>query len=273
MPPTKRMLKEEFQNFFENPGMESLPVMLEYSTGEQSYLEFKEQWPTKGNLAKDILAFCNTQGGLIVIGIAENSDGTHSPSGMTGDFKDDADLKSELDAFLPEAAMNLIDLRNFDYSDWQSSSTISGKKFQIVFVEYDPGQTPVMSQSEKQGVSRNAIYIRRGASTREARFDDIQSLLEKRIEVGLRDTAITDLSQELEQLKTLYAQIPSHIRQGGLVEFGGIFSESMMRSYWGSKAPNPEYPAESFTKFVNSLIDAKKRAIERTLKVELYDEQ
>lgn len=271
MPPLRRMFKEEFQEFFENPSLESLPYMLDNATGEQSYLEFKEQWPSKGDVAKHILAFCNTQGGLLVIGVSENRQGTNRAAGMTENFKDDADFKSEMDTFLPETAMNLFELRNFDYSDWHSSSTISGKRFQIVFVDYDPSLIPIMSRSARQDVSRETIYIRRGASTREARHDDIQSLLTTRIEAGLREAAIVDLSQELEQLKTLYSQIPSHIREGGALWMSELVYEAVGKGYWGRKVENPEYPEESFDKFIKRMIEEKKRAIGSTLGLKLEE--
>lgn len=61
-----KSLYEEFAVFFENPTRDSLRKLLSRNFGESNQIDFKESWPESNKLAKHILAFANSGGGVIL---------------------------------------------------------------------------------------------------------------------------------------------------------------------------------------------------------------
>ena len=70
-------MKEEFEGFarfFEQPTREGLRELLKQNFGEQDYLDFKKQWTSLSKIAKHIIAFANSGGGCIVLGVEQTND-------------------------------------------------------------------------------------------------------------------------------------------------------------------------------------------------------
>jgi predicted HTH transcriptional regulator len=69
---------ELFARFFEKPTRKALRELLKNNTGEYNHLDFKGEWPEYTKLAKHVLAFSNTGGGALIIGVKskEKEDGT-----------------------------------------------------------------------------------------------------------------------------------------------------------------------------------------------------
>ena len=72
---------EVFTEFFEQPTRSRLRELLKNNLGEFNHLDFKEQWLPKearGKLARDILGFANSGGGVMVI-VSKNVPTDHCP--------------------------------------------------------------------------------------------------------------------------------------------------------------------------------------------------
>jgi len=63
--------KEEFARFCENPDRTKFRELLKQNTGEYNHIDFKENWLEIPKLAKHILGFGNSEGGVLIIGIKE----------------------------------------------------------------------------------------------------------------------------------------------------------------------------------------------------------
>lgn len=73
-------MHEGFSRFFEKPSRDTLRDLLKYGSGEADRFDFKETWPDKAKIAKHILAFANSGGGALIIGIKD--DGGLAASGI-----------------------------------------------------------------------------------------------------------------------------------------------------------------------------------------------
>ena len=74
-------------------------------------------------------------------------------------------------------AYNIFDFE-YDAAEYQH---ISGKKFQLLWVEHNDESIPILSLADGTSVMRNRIYVRQNDSTREANHDQVQALINKRI--------------------------------------------------------------------------------------------
>jgi hypothetical protein len=114
-------------------------------------------------------------------------------------------------------------------------------------VEDDPEALPFVAVRGSSELMSNRIYVRRGSSTEEASYDELQALLNRRIETGYSGRQELDLEMHCRQLQVLYGQI------------------SRLDAFiFGSKL-NSRFPKEDFTDFVLRMITAKKKLIERVL--------
>ena len=80
-PASTKSLHEEFTRFVERPTREGLRSLLQHNVGELAHIDFKESWPEPSKLARHVLGFANSGGGIIVVGMAE-SDESLSPVGV-----------------------------------------------------------------------------------------------------------------------------------------------------------------------------------------------
>ncbi|MEK8016882.1 MAG: ATP-binding protein [Candidatus Parabeggiatoa sp.] len=198
---------EGFAQFFEKPTRETLRSLIKDNIGETNYLDFKESWISFPKLAKHILAFSNTEGGAIIVGIKENDDGTTEPVGIN-ELLDKEKISKGLSKYLP--ANVLWDVFDFVYEESEYPK-LKGKKFQVLLVEYDPQLIPFLCLKAGDGIKENVVYVRSGTTTTEATHDDLQRIVNERIETGYSSKHVLDLSEHLQQLKELYKQkeVPS----------------------------------------------------------------
>jgi predicted HTH transcriptional regulator len=242
---------ELFARFFEKPTRESLRELLKKNTGETDYLDFKGEWPEYTKLAKHVLAFSNSGGGALIIGVKSKEkddgtkDGTLEAAGITK-IIDKSEISKALNKYVPtDVVFEIIDF-SFDDSEYP---TIKGKKFQVMLVEYDPKLLPILSLKEGKDIKPNVVYVRRGTSSDEANHEELQKIINERIETGYSSKHLLELSDHLGQLKTLY------INRGSRLYVGSAIIK-LMGAYDGTDA---------FMSFVDDLIKRKKRKIEEVL--------
>lgn len=266
-----RGLHEDFARFAENPSRESFREFLRNNVGEVLQCDFKEDWPSFPRLARHLLGFGNSGGGCIIIGIAEREDKTLNAKGLDK-LSDKTEVFNGIKKFLPYALLPNVDILNFTYEASEYPAII-GKKFQVVFVEDDPKHLPFVACTDGDGIRNNAIYVRRGTSTEEANYEEVQQLINRRIDTGYSTQREIDLQTHLEQLKILFRQVERyHVRtKGGIFDEVGVAARSGLFSsaLFGQResVPNPRYPKEDLEAFIVRMIERKKRRIEIELDV------
>lgn len=262
--PKRKDYRETLARFLKTRTREDLSEVLQDNVGELNELDFKETWPEASALAKHVLGIGNSGGGCIVVGI---EDGTLEPKGLAK-VEDKTKIVNSLKNYLPSSLLGITEIGDFVY-DGTEYAKISGKSFQVIFVGDDKEHLPFISLRSGRSIRSNTIYVRRGAATEEANHDELQKLINARLETGYSSTKELDLQQHIQQLKVLFQQIDRHLVRG----MGGVFGQSlaafgaMARSLQIESVPNPKFPEEDFDAFVNRLIKLKKKRIEEELDV------
>ena len=236
---------------------------------EMDEVDFKEQWIEKGHLAKIMLSMGNSRGGIIVIGVREEKDGSLTPVGVTS-FKDKATINNEISKYIPPD----LDYVIYDY-DFESSEypAVQGKKFQLLLVNDTPSRLPFISMWSTTDLEKDTIYIRRGTKCEKANSSEIENLIESKIETIFKESSNLSLNEHLLQLKTLYEELPQKIKvlvkKGELSAYGKIqvYFESLKYSTPDEyiEIDNPNYPKESYEAFISRMIQQKKLKIEKIL--------
>jgi predicted HTH transcriptional regulator len=180
--------------------------LLKDHSGETEFLDFKEEWPRYSALAKHILAFANTGNGCIVVGIAETEEGGLEPVGLSA-LTDKAKIIDGIKGYLPTELLARVDVLDFHF-EASEYPTLIGKKFQVMFVEFSSEHIPFVSLREGDGIKAPAIYVRRAGQTAEATHDEVQKVINKRIETRYSTSDEITLKQHLEQLRVLYSERP-----------------------------------------------------------------
>jgi len=241
---------EEFTLFFEKPTRDSLRNLLQRNYGETNQLDFKKEMIEFVTLARHILAIANTGGGCIIFGVTEKEDKSLEPIGLS-EITDKTKISNGVDKYLPDK----VKYETLDFSYTESEyKVIVGKKFQIVLVFDTPEYLPFVSKADGKDIKKSAIYIRRGAASEQANYEEIQALLNRRIETGYSTQSEFDLQKEFQELKFLFEQIDRFI----------VSKEAMPAlSFLG--VPNPNFPKETLEDFVKRMIELKKKKIENRL--------
>lgn len=245
-------MKEVYAQFFEEPTREKLHEVLENKYGESGNLDFKSEWIEKSELAKIVLAIANSGGGSIIFGVKEEN-GTLQSYGIDN-VKDSADFRKEIEKFIPKNLLKNIDLIQFIY-DSEVYNKIRNKRFQVVFINAKNDQLPYVCESDGSKVNKGDIYFRRGTNSVKISYEELQEIISLRLDTQYSSTKQIELEEELAQLEILYDNIPQY--ESSL--FGGISLFS------GVNIPNKNYPEEDFEEFVSSLIEKKKRKIEKLI--------
>jgi len=244
-----RSYKEEFGKFFEDPNRVNLRDLLQNDYGEFSYLDYKEIWPSYPKLARHLLGLGNSNGGCIIIGVAENVDGTLDPKGIEK-FEDKSNIQAGIKKYIPPQVLGEIDGLNFSFDEVEYYK-IRGKKFQAVLIKIEPENLPLIARSEYlKEIRNNAIYVRRGTSSEEAIYEELQGL-----STGHSTQSNLNMWTHLQQLKALLdqrAQLRFGIGSGGMASMSG--SVGMLSSMGGNVISDME-----FETFINEMVEKKKR--------------
>lgn len=239
---------EGFAKFFEEPTRVSFRSLIKENIGETDYLDFKEKWITFTKLSKHILALSNSGGGALIFGIKENTDGTMTSIGLD-EFKDKEKTSKGVQKYLPaDVSWEILE---FAYEESEYAK-LKGKKFQVLLVDYKTQFIPFLCLKSGDGLKDNTVYVRRGTSTTEATHNDLQKIVNKRIETRYSSTHVIALSEHLQQLKELYKT------KGRISQFSTMVK--MMTIF-----ENDTY--KEFDNYILTLIRKKKNRIEHELKL------
>jgi predicted HTH transcriptional regulator len=185
------------------PSSASLQEFLENNPSESDNVEFKRDFSPSPKLAKHLLAIGNHGGGCIVFGIEDKS---MRPLGLR-DCVDEAVFTKKVQRFLPDALTQNVKLHTFRYPK-SAGGNVAGKQFQMIIVKDDPTLLPYVSQSESADeIRRGAIYIRRGTCSEEANYEELQAVLNRRIETGYSSRHQLELKGQLEELRLLHHEL------------------------------------------------------------------
>ncbi|SIS82455.1 helix-turn-helix domain-containing protein [Neptunomonas antarctica] len=239
---------EGFAQFFEKPTRESLRTLLKDNIGETDYLDFKEIWVPFPKLSKHILALSNSGGGAIIVGVKENEDGTATSVGLD-EFQDKEKISKGVAKHLPTDVS--WDVFSFTYEESEYGA-LKGKKFQVLLVEYIAQSIPFLCLKAGDGLTDNTVYVRRGTSTTEATHDDLQKIINERIETGYSSTHVMALSEHLQQLKELYRTQEGSNSFTAAARFRAMIEGDKFKDYHD---------------FVSDLIEKKKVKIEHELEL------
>lgn len=188
--------KEAFARFFESPTREGLRELLVNNTGEYADLDFKAEFLESDKMAKHILGMANKSGGVIVFGVATRPDRSLHPVGLP-ELSDKNEMEKQLGRYLPQGlARELID---FAYSDSEYPSLV-GKSFRVVLVEHTPEYIPFMPRKESELLKRHHIYTRDGTETVLASYEQVQDIINRRLETGYSSADEFALRKQLSEL-------------------------------------------------------------------------
>ena len=264
-----KQFNESFAKFFENPTRVGLKEILQYNGGEFNFLDFKKEWPEFSKLARHILALGNSGGGCIVVGVEELEDKTLSHCGIEK-IVDKAQINTQVQIFIPSSLK--FEIVDFVYNESEYGQ-IKGKKFQVLFVEYDSTLIPFVSIKDGSGIKGNTIYVRNGTSSQPANYQQLHDLLNTRIGTDYNSSTELKIEEHLRQLKMLYGQLNKHkvyyINQNNNLSQIGQVVASFNKAILGEKKEviNPNYPKEDYEEFISNLIEKKKRRVEGLFEV------
>lgn len=190
------------QHFLEKPSYKSFKDVLLGNTGETDFLDFKAKWIDFTKMAKHILAIANSGGGIIVVGVSQNDEGTISITGLDEkDFLDKADVDNKLENILPKYLKYRVE--DF-YFVRESNPLLKGKMFQVIIIDYDPKYVPYTSIVTRNELRYGAIYIRQGTKSIEATNEKLVEMILRKVQSGGSDVNDFTLKDHLQQLHDLY---------------------------------------------------------------------
>lgn len=258
---------EIFVKFLEAPTREKLREVIQHNLGETDNLDFKSEWTEYTKIARHILALSNSGGGALIFGVEENNDGSLNPKGLPSN-KDKAEISSNLSKYFPHD--DLWQVHNFDLSASEYSK-IKGDNFQVLIVNSDETKIPILSKKGGTGISPNAIYIRSGTESKEADKDQLERLINRRIESGYSSQKRLNIAEHLDQLEELYLRKKREYLTGSSGAFESLVLGSMLKTmhedtlmdlYPGNNK-HPDYYV-----FIEELIEKKQERINQELGLE-----
>jgi len=250
--------KEEFAKFCENPDRTKFRELIKQNTGEYNHIDFKEKWLEIPMIAKHSLGFANSEGGVLVMGVKEESSGTLTVQGIEK-FEDKTTIKSKLQTYLPSELK--YEIHNFEYNNDAEWGQIKNKKFQVLLVEDAPQYTPFLSlNSSGEILHKNRIYYRGKTNTEDATYEELKKIINRRLDTNISTTVEDEFKEHLTQLRMLYSFISKYLTRNPF----WVMNISVIL---GSTQDNPKYPKEDFEDFIVKIIQRKKDIIEGLIRL------
>jgi hypothetical protein len=127
--------------------------------------------------------------------------------------------------------------------------------------------------NKTNGLEKDVIYIRRGTKSEKATYEDIERIIDYKIQTLFKESSDLNLDEHLSQLKKLYNELPKKInvlvKKGQpssfvrtMEQIGQMFIQS--KDEYEEK-DNPNYPEESYEAFILRMIKYKKLKIEKVI--------
>ncbi|MCY7284544.1 MAG: ATP-binding protein [Cyanobacteria bacterium CAN_BIN43] len=263
--------KEQLASFLKEPTRLNLRHLLQIEAVEDNDLEFKRELLSFDSLAKHILAMANKNGGAIVFGVEEIEPNQFSPCGLSNSF-DVTDIEKKLGTYISKKLETSIIPAYFKGEDHPE---FKDKFFLVIIIKYNPRYIPFISLKAGENIKKDTIYIRRNRASEPINYDELQEILNNRIDTEYSTTDERKLIEHLEELKELYKHIPKTIQQ--VVSYTppsmplslGLSKQDLRRVFGETEyktSPNPEYPEESYESFIKKLIEIKKDIIIKLVK-------
>lgn len=242
----QKNIHDSFAQFFETPTRDSFKELLRENFGEADQFDFKAEWPDFPKVAKHVLAIANSGGGTLIVGVAENEDGTLNHQGLN-EITDKVDVGKKLKQYVPDGVR--WEVLNFSFDPESEYTQIRGRKFQVLTVESDESSIPHLSKRSGKDIRDNCIYVRRATESTEANHDEIQRLLSRRTQATSQE--IQKVKYDLAQLRALYQEL-EQLR---------MYSSFGVSKQFG-------YPSRSYEyeEFLQECIGTKKNAIRDRIK-------
>lgn len=255
------LTKDSLIDFFKEPTLENFSEFFEKNIGETNNVDFKGKWIDIDKIAQIALGIANCGGGCIIIGV-EDREKQLIASGIQ-DVKsilDPADFTKKISKYFPKSILNNIQLRDFFY-DNDVYGSLKGKKFQVIFISIQDEDLPIICEVGGSSVKKGSIYIRRGTSTEEINYDELQGIIKRKVEAQASKINNTALKEELEQLKVLYDAIPMEI---GKYSFSAFKQSPAVLGLFG-KEKNTKFPDKSYEEVLLDMIEKETKKIEKIL--------
>ena len=252
--------KDYLYDFFREPTLETFLDFYNNNVGESNNIEFKSSWIYDEKLVKIILGIANSGGGCIVFGINEENN-TMNACGIT-ELTDPADFFKKISKYIPDSILSKVELKNFIYDSDAYSEVMKNKKFQVVFINVNDDDLPVICKSEFNSIKKGDIYIRRGTSTEKINYDELQKLIENNCNCRNELIQHSDLESELQDLRTLYSFVSPYVNSGS---FSALKQLSIFMPL--GKSENKVYPDVSFEEFLKEVIEEKQQMIKNYLHI------
>lgn len=247
--PRAKGFREAFAKFFESPTREALRDVLRDYVGEFDDFELKGEMLPFDRIVKHMLGMANKSGGVIIFGVSIDENGNLDTKGLDS-IADRTEFSKGLDKYAPhDMTWDVID---FHYED-SEYARLRGRSFRVIVIEYSPEYIPFLPKKGSEEFEVTDIFTRRNASTIRANYEQLQHILNRRIETDYSSTTRLSLREHVEELKELYA-----VLSGGPPV---SLTEALARMYRVQMPRSPCYPKETFGEFIAKMIESKKRAI------------
>lgn len=269
-PENNKPWKEQLASFLKEPTRLNLRHLLQIEAVEDNDLDFKRELLPFDSLAKHMLAMANKNGGAIVFGVEETQPNLFTPCGLSNSF-DITDIEKKLRTYVPnklidEASIIPIYFKDDDHPEFKD------KFFLIIIIQYNPRYIPFISLKAGESIKKDTIYIRRNRASEPISYDELQEILNDRIDTEYSTTDERKLIEHLEELKELYKHIPKTIQE--VVSYTPpsmqLYLRQDIKKMFGETeyktSPNPDYPEESYENFIKKLIEIKKDIIIKLMK-------
>ncbi|MBN2015623.1 ATP-binding protein [Candidatus Dojkabacteria bacterium] len=245
---------EDFVKFFELPTRSKLKNLLKKHNFESKNLDYKLDWKVEySKLARHILAFANAEGGCIIFGVEQDNNKKLKPIGLKA-FKDEAELRNELKAYVHELLLEKLELVNFTLK--KSDDKIQGD-FQVLFIGDYPTHIPFISTKNGKNLKANTVYYRDGTQSNSANYTQFQNIIDRRIRTNTTSLNQITLKEDIEELKILYECLQKHYT---FIDMLNPFAGLPLKV-----EKNKKYPKEDFEDFIIDMIKKKKEKIFKRL--------
>lgn len=262
-------LKDVIYKLLQEPTLDKFREFLRSHTGEHNSIDFKSQWIEGPALAKELLALANSQGGIIIFGVSENEDKSIKITGLS-EIRDKAVVSNDIKDYVTSDLK--YDIYDFSYTT-SEYEVLQGKNFQMLVVDDTPKNIPFLSKKESGKLKQNMIYVRRGTSCEIANKEEIEAILNRRVNyIHPNNGEPLQLREHLNQLKVLYENIEKdhtyttyHSEALTNLSLMMINMTKYLPKAETRTEPNPLYPEEDYESFIARMILEKKKKIERVL--------